>query len=72
MTYEGQREQKPKPHKLGTRFALTNIVLFVLVAGIMLFCSLFVINNIANTVSRDYAELHSARVNGILNSHIRI
>lgn len=70
MTPVSQQEQKQKTQKIGTRFTLSNTILFVLIAASMFFCSLFVVNNIADTVSKDYAELHSARANGILNSYL--
>ena len=47
-----------------------NIILFLIIAGIMFVSMFYTINNISNTVSKDYAKLYADNAVGKLNTYL--
>ena len=58
-----------KSTKISTSFRNINIAFFALVFIFMIVIMLIVLGRISNTVSRDYAELYSSRMQGSLNTY---
>ena len=58
------------PKKLSTKFSLVNILIFLLAAAMMAGFMAVNISSVTDEVSQDYAHLYSARVIGILNTHL--
>jgi signal transduction histidine kinase/ActR/RegA family two-component response regulator len=63
-------EKLHKDRRIETRFRNINVALFALTAFLMMGVTIAVINNIAMTVSRDYASFYSERTIGRLNTYL--
>lgn len=70
MNFPGAQKLSQNTHSISARFRNTNIALFILASIVIVSVMIVVLQNITDTVSRDYARLYSTNTSGALSTHL--